>query len=219
MRDVKMNVNRKNVWLILFLLEASVCVLAVLWMSWGRSLSGGLQGGNITWTLLSFPYEPAAQGLRRLSLSGPWGNALAVLLYAAFCALPVCYGACRLIRKRMRAEDLMLILLGALLYPGMYLLVNPAYIDRMMGRAGMTEVGRMAIYSAVDSVIVCYVILRFVRFGAKGGRGRLPGLLQTLLGVVFAVQVVNIFGIGSVSYTHLQNFGKIRLLGTEMPFP
>lgn len=195
-----MNGNRKNVWSILFLLEASVCVLAVLWWFRGRSPSGGVLGGNITWALLSFPYEPAACALRRMSLSGAWGNAFALLLYAAGCALHVIYGGIRLFRKRARVEELLLILLSALLYPGMYLLVNPAYIDSLMGRAGMTDVGRMAIYSAIGAVIVCYVILRFVRFAAESTTGRLLGLFKALLGVVFAVQVLHIFGIGFAGF-------------------
>lgn len=40
-------------------------------------------------TIITFPFVQLASGLRHLSLSGNTGNIIAIILYAAFCLLPM----------------------------------------------------------------------------------------------------------------------------------
>ena len=55
--------------------EAALCVLLCA------------QGGSVE-AVLSFPLAPIGNWLRRLSLSGGAGNALAIVLYVLICLLP-----------------------------------------------------------------------------------------------------------------------------------
>lgn len=178
---------KKKIWGILLGLEAVICLITAV-----RGAAGEASAAEYVQALVTFPYVLAAGGLRELSLSGAWGNALAVILYVIIGLIPLVYGAWRLRRGRGRAEDGLLVLLSLLLLWGCYLLINPALIDRMMGRAGMTEIGRWAVCSAVDAVIVCYAALRLLRFASESRTKRLLGLLQLIMGITLAVLVFRI---------------------------
>ena len=80
---------------------------------------------------LAFPFEQIAALLRALSISGSFLNALALLLYAGICLIPVWFMLWLKTRKKLYAEDWLLVLLSGLLFAVIYLMVNTGGISRI----------------------------------------------------------------------------------------
>ena len=74
------------------------------------SLVLGLWGGGDSWELLTFPFEPLSGLLRKLSLTGGAGNALAWALFLALSLWPLVWLALRLLKKHAGPEDFVLFL-------------------------------------------------------------------------------------------------------------
>lgn len=161
-------------------------------------------------TILTFPWEPLAALLRAMSLSGFLGNLSAVLLYFAVCSLPALYLLYRLLRKRMRPEDSLLLLLSLLLFTGIYLMINPVYLAELlhpqmltMGAAALGEsaggfdaFGSLCVGSTLHSVWICYITLRLLRHSSERETPDLLASLRLLLGLLMILMVYSVAGSG-----------------------
>lgn len=139
-------------------------------------------------SLLAFPFEQLGLGLRALSLSGPAGNAAAATVYGAACLLPVLLWGLARTRRAALPEDLLLLLLTALLFAALYLMVNPALIPQYFGGLADAATGKAMLGCGIDSVLLGYLVLRALRaaLGAKpSGLRRGCAWLLRLVGALF----------------------------------
>jgi hypothetical protein len=140
---------------------------------------------------MAFPFEQLGLGLRTLSLSGTAGNIAAIVLYAALCLLPLAYMLRRGLRKRLCAEDALLVVLSTLLFAVLYLMITPGDIETLFG-AGMTA-GKIVLGGTVYSVLCGYVVLRTLRLFFSSGTQKLQHFLSILMRVLTVIFVYAIF--------------------------
>ena len=132
--------------------------------------------------LLSFPFEKSADFLGSLSLSGSVGNAIAVVLYALICLIPVFVLLFRISRKTFVKTDSILVLMSAVLFAVIYLLINPSE----MGVHGMGEEASMVAFS-FWSLLVGYLVLKFAEILKNTEGKRTERLLSVVLKIIGAV--------------------------------
>ena len=132
--------------------------------------------------LLSFPLEKSADFLGYLSISGAFGNAIAVVLYALICLIPVFVLLFRISRKTFVKTDSILVLMSAVLFAVIYLLINPSE----MGLHGMGEEASMVAFS-FWSLLVGYLVLKFAEILKNTEGKRTEKLLSVVLKIIGAV--------------------------------
>ena len=132
--------------------------------------------------LLSFPLEKSADLLGSLSLSGSVGNAIAVVIYAFICLIPVFVLLFRISRKTFVKTDSILVLMSAVLFAVIYLLINPSE----MGLHGMGEEASMVAFS-FWSLLVGYLVLKFAEILKNTEGKRTERLLSVVLKIIGAV--------------------------------
>ena len=132
--------------------------------------------------LLSFPLEKSADFLGSLSLSGSVGNAVAVVIYAFICLIPVFVLLFRISRKTFVKTDSILVLMSAVLFAVIYLLINPSE----MGAHGMGEEASMVAFS-FWSLLVGYLVLKFAEILKNTEGKRTERLLSVVLKIIGAV--------------------------------
>lgn len=179
-------------------LEAVLCIGYVLL---------GVALPDLFGTVMTFPFKQIGMGLRLLSLSGGVGNAAAVVLYAALCLLPV--GV--LLRKKNRHwEDILLVLLSVVLFPVMYLMVNPQLQSRWLGGIyGM--VGSELLGMVTYSVLVGYALMSVMRKSFAAEQPRLMDYLKWLMWIYCGLLVFQVFGTGlDALITNLEAFRQVN---------
>lgn len=136
---------------------------------------------------LAFPWEQIGFLLRKLSLSGAAGNGVAWGLFAAIGGCPLlCLGLLVARRKGCRA-DLLLAVLSLTLFSGLWFLTNPSYLEAYLFPAGLEEIGRCAFALAIDSVLLCWLLLRFLGNSGRMGKKSLLRSLEMMLGIYAAL--------------------------------
>lgn len=139
----------------------------------------------------AFPFEQIGWGLRRLSLSGAGGNAVAIVLYLLLSLLPCAvFGILRAKKKLCRA-DWLLIVMSALLFIVNYYMINPGLLQ-----AGVTGAGKWMLGSTFYAVLCGYLALRMLRMYAPADTGKLQEALKILLLFTMTAFVFAIFGQG-----------------------
>lgn len=121
---------------------------------------------------MTFPWEQLGLLLRRLSLSGSFGNAAAWILFLATGALPLLAAAVLLRRRRACGADFLLAALSAALFVGLWLFVNPSYIDRYLSPMPAGGIAKFALASVIDSLLLTWFLLRFLLRMEKGHRNQ-----------------------------------------------
>lgn len=145
---------------------------------------------------ITIPWEQAGALLRGLSLSGAAGNAAAWVLYLVLGGWPlVCWGLLARRGKGCRA-DLLLPVLSLVLFPGLWLLLNPSYLEGYFFVAGMEKIGKCAVSLTIDSVLVSWLLLRFLGNSPGLERKRLLRSLELLLGIYVVLEAVGILSQG-----------------------
>jgi hypothetical protein len=145
-------------------------------------------------TLMAFPFEQIALGLRTLSLSGDTGNIIAIVLYSALCLIPVAVLLLSGRKRNLHPEDILLVILSAVLFAVVYLMINPGMISPYLGSTDRHRVGKAILGSMVYSVLLGYVILRVLRFFSDADIGRLQKYLSALLSVLNVLFIYLAFG-------------------------
>ena len=137
----------------------------------------------------AFPFEQVGWGLRRLSLSGGAGNVAAVILYVLFSLIPMGVWLFLKRRRKLLKADLALPGLAALLFIVNYYMVNPGlFASRVPGT------GKWMLGCTFYSVLLGYLVIRFLAVYREVDAGKLQRGLRGLLWFLAAVLVYAIFG-------------------------
>lgn len=175
-------------------------------------------------TTIAFPLEQIGMGLRALSLSGGFGNAIAVALYALISLLPIGILFILAKRRKLHIEDWLLALLSAVLFGVLYLLLNPGFITKVLGAAAQPPVGKAILGGMVYSLIVGYVILRVLRLFTVGSVEKLERYMSIMLGALNVLFVFLAFGacfsdlLSALASLRAGNSGNEHLLGASYVF-
>ena len=148
-----------------------LCVAAVLMFLPGGE---GLE-------LLRLPFTLVGAGLRWLSLSGSAGNVLAIVLYGLAALSPLALKG----RRKWERDDGWLVLAAAMMFPVLYLMVNPN-----LRPASMRNVAGDLIYAgAVYSLILAWGVKRLLKATDSMGVSGIYRALRIFL-MICAVELV-----------------------------
>lgn len=175
---------------ILKIILAAVALICLLISIFGKAFEDTFA------SLFAFPFEQLGMGLRFLSTSSYTGNIIAVILYSVICLLPAVYFVFRAYRKRIQKEDWLLILLSILLFPIIYLMINPAYIGSHFGAFELIEASKSLLGVTLYSVIIGYLVLRGLRIFKNSKTKSILKYLKVLLFIICIVLIYGIFGSG-----------------------
>lgn len=144
---------------------------------------------------MAFPFEQTGFILRWLSLSGAAGNILAIILYVLICLVPAFLLFIISRRRKVHAEDWLLILLSAVLFPILYMMINPGIISFTPENIpDIFSFTKSFLGSFVYSVIISFILLRILRLFSDADGNRLQKYMSVLLAVLGAIFVCLAFG-------------------------
>lgn len=185
--------KRKTLLLVLTI-EAVICFAAAIWGSSNASSAFG--------TVMSFPFVQIGNLLRLLSLSGSLGNIIAIVHFVAIGAIPIAYLLKRILTKKAKAEDTLLIVMSALLFLSLYWNINPVYFSSLWAIGGPSaEFGAAILGSVTYSVLAGYIIFKAMRNLNYSGTGETLKYLKIFFAVTAVILVYSIFGDGISSLT------------------
>lgn len=159
--------SRKK-FLVILVLEAIFCILLAL-LQWNTSIRFS--------SVIAFPMEQLGWALRKLSLSGAMGNAVAIVLFFLLGILP---SAVWLVLQRKRktcGPDWMLHGLTLLLFVTLYYMVNPGLFQADVPGGASVLLG-----GVFYGVLLGYLVLRLLnRYAEADGKKLRHGLKALLL--------------------------------------
>jgi len=150
-------------------------------------------------SLLSFPLEQIALGMRSLSLTGTAGNGIAMLLIALSALIPVFFALRYPGGRETLAERIALFVLALMLPVALYGILNPGMFYGQIpgGIENYERVLRVFLSLSVWTVVILFIVLRLIRLFRNGNREQLFRYLRNILCalcVYFTAQlVINLF--------------------------
>ncbi|HPJ01428.1 MAG TPA: hypothetical protein PKU80_01135 [Candidatus Limiplasma sp.] len=195
--------------------EAAVCVLLYF---------VSIPATDLFAAAAAFPFEQIGAGLRALSLSGGWGNLLAIVLYLLISLLPLSLLLFVRKKRQLYIEDGLLVLLSAALFFVEYHMINPGFIRNSLGIAANGATGKAILGGSVYSLIIGYLILRVLRMFSTGTIQKLERYITLMLKALGALFVYMAFGaslndlLSSIASVQAGNAGNEHLLGATYVF-
>ncbi len=168
--------------------EAALCLALGLTL---RPPSGGAVAAA-----LSFPFVQLGRGLRALSLSGGVGNVCAVALYALICLAPATWLLFRCLKRRFKPEDILCVLMSALLFFQMYMMVNPSMLEGALGPAAAEPMGGAILGGVFYSLLAAYLLFSFLRLCMASDLQLLGRCCRGALFLLAAALILAAFGLG-----------------------
>ena len=207
--------NRKVI-LILLVVEAAVCL--------ALGVARAPLSGVFT-SVMAFPFEQIGLGLRALSLSGGFGNAVAIVLYILFCLFPAAVLPFLARRRTLFPEDWLLVLMSIVQFTVIYLMINPGLtVNTMAGGMVDYAVGKAILGTIIYSIVCGYLVLRALRLFTGGNTGELARYMSVMLGLTAMLFVYLAYGalfassLDSIAALRAGNTGNEHLLGASYAF-
>ena len=118
-------------------------------------ICSGILGGENSLAVLCLPFTWVAAGLRKLSLSGSLGNAVAIALLVVAGLLPLAFKW----KKSWGLEDALLIFTSIAIWYTLYVLINPYVLPDVL--QGTT--GELLLCGSCYSLFLSWAVLRLLR--------------------------------------------------------
>ena len=156
-------------------------------------------------SLLSFPLEQVALGLRALSLKGASGNGTAMLLIMLIALIPFFFAVLYPRGRETLAERIALFVLALILPVTLYGILNPGmFYGKIPGGIESYEhVLRVFLSTSVWTVLILFIVLRLIRLFRNGNREQLFRYLRNILCalcIYFTAQIVRCVFLGFAMY-------------------
>ena len=156
-------------------------------------------------SLLSFPMEQIALGLRSLSLKGAGGNGTAMLLIMLIAMIPFFFAVLYPRGRETLAERIALFVLALILPVGLYGILNPGMFYGKIpgGIENYERVLRVFLSTSVWTVLILFIVLRLIRLFRNGNREQLFRYLRNILCalcIYFTAQIVMSLFLGFSMY-------------------
>ena len=140
-----------------------------------------------------------AKWLREMSLAGGAQNVFAICIFCLIGCMPLAGFIVLCIRKRKIDADYLLLGLSAVLFIGIYMMINPGYvIDR--NTLVTSDMLDLAISSVIWSVLASYAVLRTVENIDRADNTQIVGIIKK---IICAIVVFTAFVIVCVSLPEL----------------
>ncbi len=154
-------------------------------------------------TLFEFPFVPLADLLRRISLSSEFRNVIAVAIYICICIFPcVVLAIVKTVKKaKFEQEDVLIPILSLSLFYALYKMINPT------GYVSLNS----SLSAAIYSIIVVYVIFKFIRGVLKANENQNFGFLEKLLVLLNVYFVINIVRSVFLLIVYFEQFGSMSI--------
>ena len=146
-------------------------------------------------SVLAFPFEQIALGLRALSLSSVGGNSVAIAIYAVVCLLPAGAMLLRMRKHGFRGEDALAFILSAAMFAAIYFMINPSLLYGGMGSA-VAPMLNAVLGGVCWCVVVSWLVLKILRRSIGAEREGVQRLLMLCLVALAFVFVAVAFGGG-----------------------
>ena len=168
--------KRKTLICILILEAVLLSVLAVLTILIPSLFS----------SLLAFPFEQVALGIKAVSQTGAFGNGIAFAILTGISLIPLFFALLYRQNKAARAERFALVALSAVLFCGLYGMINPGVFRSGIpgGSDTFIRMIRAVFGITIWTVVILYVVLRLIRLFREGNREQLMRYLRLLLCVL-----------------------------------
>ncbi len=172
----------------LLLLAAAAVLVAALVLLAGRL-------PDFLSSVLCFPLEPVAGGLKRLAGTGSFGNGLAAALWIGLSVIPAAAALRGPREKSGLPERVALLVFSGMLALGLYGMMNPQVFCHSVfaADAGYLRTIRTVFATAVWAALALYIGLRLIRLFRAGDRAKLLcylGILLHVLCVLFTAEAV-----------------------------
>ena len=144
---------------------------------------------NLFSSVVAFPFEQAADGLRLLSDTGSWGNGLALALWVGLSAIPVFF-ACRYKKgKETLAERASLFVLSGTLLLALYGMGNPlVFSPEALGGVNLFSKNIKQDFAiSAWAMLVLFIVLRLIRLFKQGNKEQLFRYMRIILYVLCTV--------------------------------
>lgn len=152
----------------------------------------GIADGVFT-SLVAFPFEQIALGLRALSLGSAAGNIAAIVIYAFICLLPTALALPAIIKKR-QGEDVLVPLFSVVLLAAIYFMINPALLTGSLGM-GYAPMTRALLGGGCWCVVMSWLLLKLARFSRESGREGVEKYLRIcVIALAFVFTAVAFYG-------------------------
>ena len=144
-------------------------------------------------SVLAFPMEPVALGIKALAAAGPVGNGVAVMLFAACVLLPIIFALrikstpLSLVKDSRVPERAALIGLSCMILVGLYGSLNPgAFVKNIPEGAeeSFSRVMRTFFSLSAITMLLLFIVLRLIRLFRIGSREQLLRYLRNFLCVL-----------------------------------
>lgn len=175
--------SKKKVLSIGLAIEAVVCIiLSIIWKGqYDTKLMSGLRT----------PLEVLGDGLRQLSWSGTAGNVVSWIIYVAVALLPIVASILFIKNKKAGLEEILMVILTAVLFRGIYMFINPSEIVEIEGLISLSEY-KDSIAITIYSIIVLYIIIKVLKSVANVTEEKLITTLKYVCAVAMLVLVETI---------------------------
>lgn len=146
-------------------------------------------------TIFAFPFEQIGLMLRFLSLSGPIGNVLSLMMYVLICLSPVILYIHLQRKNKVFSEDLLLLILSIILFVMMYFMINPGLMGSVFPVNMPSEYGRATFSLTFYVLLMGYGVLRILRQFYETALPKITQHLSILLSFLSGYYVLYIFGV------------------------
>jgi hypothetical protein len=138
---------------------------------------------NLFSSMMAFPFEQIAEGLRLLSKAGSVGNGVSVVLWFGISAIPAIIALRYQRDKETLLERISLFVLSGAIFMALYGMVNPLFF-RPANSENISEYIKLikAIFGvSVWAVVVLFITLRLIRLFRQGNKEQLLKYMRTIL--------------------------------------
>ncbi len=146
---------------------------------------------------LAFPWEQIGMLLRKLSLYGGARNVIAWIIYLIIGGSPLVLWGWLVWKKRSSKVEVLLVLLSVVMFAGMWFLINPSYMEQVFFPAGLGEMGKYVFALTIDSILMTWLLLRFLKGYEKKENKDLLRYLEYLLSIYLVLVIAAIIFSGS----------------------
>jgi hypothetical protein len=176
---------RIKVLVIVLGIGAILCLLAALCIT--------PPSAEAVFGVISTPFVEIGGWLRTLSLSGSFGNVVAILIYGAISLCPMLFFLWRVMKKKFHIEDFLLLVMSAILFFMMYYMINPDLLTNLFAFEEFSSMGKTVLSICFYSVLTGYLILTLLRGVTRNKTFGMLDWLQLLLALIAIVLVFSVF--------------------------
>lgn len=131
-------------------------------------------------SIMAFPFEQIALGLRALSLSSGTGNTVAIVIYAIVCLLPALGAFLWTRRHGFHGEDALIYILSVALFAAIYFMINPALLADSYS-ADFGPAMKAILGGACWCIVISWAVLKLLRRSMEAERGGVQRYLRAVL--------------------------------------